>query len=278
MQPSALVAAQGAPTNYMEAPQPAHVVCPGVWLLQSSFKFYGLFQTGLNGLVLRVAPNGHPKLVLINPPQLTPLVKAQLQRIEAETQAKVEVILQPGDWHHFQLPAAQALFPEAVMYVASGRNLRKQPKIHATVLDRLAPSVPELGDEVALLPWLGFTQDGIPRALSGEKRGAHRVEAIVHHRPSGTLFFTDHFFNLSTDKPLKPNTSGFRLVDGAAARASARRVLDAKAQRVVFSHGPLPSCVLPPEALATGALDEAYERLLHAHGATEEHACKEVGT
>jgi len=206
-----------------------------VWLLQSSFKFYGLFQTGLNGLVLRVAPNGHPKLVLINPPQLTPLVKAQLQRIEAETQAKVEVILQPGDWHHFQLPAAQALFPEAVMYVASGRNLRKQPKIHATVLDRLAPSVPELGDEVALLPWLGFTQDGIPRALSGEKRGAHRVEAIVHHRPSGTLFFTDHFFNLSTDKPLKPNTSGFRLVDGAAARASARRVLDAKAQRVVFS-------------------------------------------
>ena len=95
--------------------------------------------------------------------------------------------------------------------------------------------MPELGDEVALLPWLGFTQDGIPRALSGEKRGAHRVEAIVHHRPSGTLFFTDHFFNLSTDKPLKPNTSGFRLVDGAAARASARRVLDAKAQRVVFS-------------------------------------------
>ena len=119
---------RGAPTK-LHMDGPAHVACPGVWLLQSSFKFYGLFQTGLNGLVLRVAPKGHPKLVLINPPQLTPLVKAQLQRIEAETQAKVEVILQPGDWHHFQLPAAQALFPEAVMYVASGRNLRKQPKI-----------------------------------------------------------------------------------------------------------------------------------------------------
>ncbi|KAJ1495441.1 hypothetical protein T484DRAFT_3456249 [Baffinella frigidus] len=174
---------------------PVDKLCEDVWLLQSGFKFFGLFQIGLNGLVLRLAPADRPAfLVLVNPPKLTPAVVSQLRDIEAEAGAKVGVIVQPGDWHHFQLPAARALFPEAKCYVASERNLRKQPSLVASVLDRSSPSIPELGNEVALLPWMGYTQDSMPWLVSGERRGAPRIEFVLFHRPSATLFITDHFF------------------------------------------------------------------------------------
>ena len=42
-----------------------------VTILQSSFKFLGLFSTKLNGLVIKIAPAGRPLLVLVNPPRLT---------------------------------------------------------------------------------------------------------------------------------------------------------------------------------------------------------------
>ena len=100
---------------------------------------------------------------------------AALRDIESMTNASVEVILQPGDWHHFYLPAAQSAFPNAKCYTASERNLRKQPSLRAHALDRHAVSVPGLGDEIALIPWLGYTQDSMPRIMSGETRGSAAI-------------------------------------------------------------------------------------------------------
>ena len=83
---------------------PADKLAEDVWLLQSTFKFYGLAEIGLNGLVLRIAPSGRsPFLVLVNPVKPNKEAVTQLREIESETGASVEVILQPGDWHHFQL-------------------------------------------------------------------------------------------------------------------------------------------------------------------------------
>ena len=240
-------------------------LCDDVWLLTSGFKFYNLFAIGLNGLVLRVRTRDSAfALVLINPPKLTRSVVTALREIELETGARVELIVQPGDWHHFQLPAAQAMFPEARMYVASERNLRKQPSLNATVLDRTAPCIPELSEaQLQLLPWLGYTQDGMPRAMSGEKRGAPRIEFVVAHKPSGTLFITDHFFPPKRGAPLAPNTGGFKLADAEAAQASVRRVAAFQARRLVFSHGKRDACVLETEAAAV--LEAAHARLLAAH-------------
>ena len=108
---------------------------PDVTLLQSNFKFIGLFSLKLNGLVIKIAPAGPPLLVLVNPPRLTAEVRADLQRLEAESEAKIEVILNLGDWHHFTLPDALALFPAAALYVASERNVRKQPSIASRAKD-----------------------------------------------------------------------------------------------------------------------------------------------
>ena len=244
------------------------LLCPDVWLLQSRFKFLNVAQVGLNGLVLRTSVAGSPRLVLVNPPKMTPEVTAQLRAIEAESGAKVEVILQPGDWHHFQLPAALEACPGATSIVASERNVRKQPAIKArsVVLERSSPQAPELGEDIVLLPWLGYSQDAMPWLLSGEPRGAARIEFVVLHRPSGTLFITDHFLPPAIGAPLKPNTGGFKLVDAQAARKNVQSVLDQTVRRVVFSHGPRPACVL--ETDASSVLAQAYQRLLQAHGAS----------
>ena len=104
---------------------------------------------------------------------------------------------------------------------------------------------------------------------------AARVEFVLVHRPSGTLFITDHFLPPKPGVRVgKPNTVGFRLADEAAARASVRAVLDHKVQRVVFSHGARAECVL--EEAATGSiLADAYEGLLEAHG-VDGPRCEEV--
>jgi len=236
---------------------------PDVTLLQSSFKFLGLVSSKLNGLVIKIEPAGRPLLVLVNPPRMTAEVRADLQRLEAESEAKIEVILNLGDWHHFTLPDAQALFPAAALYVASERNVRKQPSIasRARVLDRVAPSIPEVGTELQIVPWLGYSQDSMPKWMSSEQRGAHRIEFVLAHPASGTIFVTDHFFPAAAGKPLKANTGGFKLVDAAAARESVRRVLALNPRRLVTSHGGRDACVREGAEIAP-----AYDVLLEAHG------------
>ena len=250
-------------------PAGAQSLGPGVWLLSSAFKFLSCFEIGLNGLVMRVASaDGRPVLVLVNPPKLTQVVVNALREIEAAAHASVEIILQPGDWHHFQLPAAQAIFPRAKCYVASERNLRKQPTLVAEVLDRFVPLIDELSEELSILPWLGYTQDSMPWILSGERRGAPRIEFVVFHRPSGTLFITDHFFPPKKGSPLAPITGGFKLVDAEAARRCVAGVTSLGVTRVVFSHGKRDACVLD-EADTAARLEEAHNRLLAAHGVTD---------
>jgi hypothetical protein len=235
---------------------------PDVTLLQSNFKFIGLFSLKLNGLVIKIAPAGRPLLVLVNPPRLTAEVRAGLQRLEAESEAKIEVILNLGDWHHFTLPDALALFPAAAVYVASERNVRKQPSIasRAKILDRVSPSIPEIGTELQIVPWLGYSQDGMPKMMSGEARGSPRIEFVLSHPASGTIFVTDHFQPAAAGKPLDVNTMGFKL-DAAAARESVRRVLALNPRRLVTSHGGRDACVREAAEIAP-----AYDVLLEAHG------------
>ena len=122
-----------------------------------------------------------------------------------------------------------------------------------------------------LLPWLGFTQDGMPWLMSREPRGAPRIEFVVSHKPSGTLFLTDHFLPPTAGKPLKPNTIGFKMVDAEAAKASVLRVKELDIQRAVFSHGTRAACLL--ETQAAKVLNESYDGLLLAHTASPCEPC-----
>jgi len=239
-------------------------LCADVWLVQEKFRFLYLVEIGANSLVIRLpraapstpsapsapsAPSSH-FLLLLNPPPMTPAALAELRAVEAAAGggARVEVMLSAGDWHHLSLPAAAAAFPDASLYCFE-RCVRRQPALRgrATVLDARAPRVPELGDAVALEALLGFSQDGMPWLMSGEPRGAPRVELAVLHRASRTLFVNDVLFAPTADGALPAcNTGGFFVADAAAVAASLARVAALGAERAVFSHRALPLCVLEP--------------------------------
>jgi len=253
-------------------PEDLDKIDENVYLLQSGFNFLNIKEIGLNGLVIctKEKGSGENMLVLINPPKFKNNLGA-LQTIEKETGARVKLIIQPGDWHHMQLPDAQKYYPDAKMYVASERNIRKQKKITATVVDRVNPEIPELGEDFELVPWLGFTQDSMPWLMSGESKGAHRIEFVVFHKPSSTMFFTDHFFPPSKEKLFDPNTGGFKLVDEDLAKQSVQRIVDLNPARLVFSHGKREFCVLATES---GMLKSAYDGLLDAHRGTSKDKAK----
>jgi hypothetical protein len=247
-------------------------LCEDVWLVQEAFRFLYLFEIGANSLVIRLPraapPSSSPPspppashfLLLLNPPPMTPAALAELRAVEAAAGggARIEVLLSPGDWHHLSLPAAAAAFPEAALYCFE-RCVRRQPALRgrATVLDARAPRVPELGDAVALEALAGFSMDGMPWLLSGEPRGAPRLELAVLHRASATLFLNDVLFAPAQAGALPAcNTGGFFVADAAAAAASLARVAALGAARAVFAHRALPLCVLEPDggAAALAAL------------------------
>lgn len=251
------------------SPENLDEVAENMWLLQSKFNFLNVAEIGLNGLVIKTKENG---LVYINPAKFTEYNRGTLEAIEKKSGEKVKVIISPGDWHHNQLPDAQDMFPEAKMYVASERNLRKQKSIKATVVDRLNPVIPELGEDFVLIPWLGFTMDSMPWLLSGAKKGDHRIEFIIFHKPTATLFLTDHFLppKEGQDPFAEPNNKGFKLVDLAATNQSIQQVLDLNATRVVFSHGPRGACIVD---VNKDILQAAYDGLLSAHKADDLEIC-----
>jgi len=252
--------------NDVVLPENLDKIDDNVYILQSGFNFMNIAEVGLNGLVICTGAGDARKLVYINPPKFTGKNRATLRTIEQEMGAKIEVILQPGDWHHMQLPDAQEMFPDARLYVASTRNVRKQPKIKAkaVVVDRENPVIAELGEDFELIPWLGFTQDSMPWLMTGEKKGANRIEFVVFHKPSSTLFLTDHFFPPKSGKDpfAEPNTGGFKCVDAAHCKQSIDRILGLNATRVVFSHGPRDASVVSVNA---ETLNAAYDGLLKAH-------------
>ena len=188
--------------------------------------------------------------MVINPPSSDPRFIDAVKTLEIAQKAPVAAIFTPGDWHHFHVPTWADAWPDAKVYVASERVLVKQPTLrnrkNVMVVNREDPAVPELASSCTLLPWLGSQQP--PWILGGDASGSDRVEHLVLHTASRSLFITDHLMNpdMSSDKVITPNTGGFSIQPGndEAAASSAQRVLDAAPLRLIFSHGPPEHCVV----------------------------------
>lgn len=211
---------------------------PGqLWTLHASGnRFLGVMEIYNNALIVRV-PSG---LVVVNPPSSSPRHIEAVRRLSEAVGASVCALFSPGDWHHFHLLAWAAAFGDARLYVASARVLKKQPGLQgrAVVLSREGPSVPELEPCCTILPWLGSKQP--PRLLGGDRSGTARVEHLVFHHSSRTLFVTDHVMGPGLmGAAITANKGGFshQSGEGSALRASAQRILDAAPCRIVFSHG-----------------------------------------
>jgi len=272
-------AADAANADALPGRLPLTPLREGLWTMTAGMRFLGLVPLLDHGLLCRLSTG---ILAVINPVELTDELLGAARALEASTGCALGVIVSPGDWHHFYVEPWAAAWPEAALYVASGRNLRKQSKLAArekagrcVVLDREAPAIAELECDWELLPWLGCKQP--PWLLSGDKKGSWRVEHLLFHRPSATLFVTDHVLAKAAKDgedgaaggelavngvKLGPNKGGFALndrVEGSAAlaAASAQRVLQLAPRHLVLSHGPKALWELPDGA-AVELLRAAY--------------------
>ena len=85
-----------------------------------------------------------------------------------------------------------------------------------------------------------------PRFLGGDADGEPRVEHVLHHKPTKTMFITDHCGTMFGNKSMLigVNTGGFRVVEPAKVHESCRSILAAEPQRLVFSHGDASSFIV----------------------------------
>ena len=116
-------------------------IAENLWVLHADGnRFLGAVEIYNNALLIK-AEDG---LVVVNPVSQDPrYVDAVKQLVERE-HVKLSAIISPGDWHHFNILYWARAFPEANVYVASERVLKKQPDLkrmdRVTVLSREACS------------------------------------------------------------------------------------------------------------------------------------------
>lgn len=228
-----------------------------LWTLHTTGnRFLSIVEVYNNALIVKTTAG----LVLINPPSSTPNCIEAVRQLAKSQRLSVCTLFSPGDWHHFHLQTWANAFPDAELYVASPRVLKKQPSLkgRAVVLSRESPSIPVLAATCRLLPWLGSKQP--PWILGGDRKGTDRVEHLVFHLASQTLFITDHVMGPGVmGAKISANKGGFSKKSGSseALKASAKRVLDCRSRRIVFSHG-------KQDAFVVGDGTPAAEEEIHA--------------
>lgn len=211
-----------------------------LWLLHSPFYMFGALPIDNNAILIR--DPSRKEMIVINPTDLDDDGFRAVEELCEFQEVQLKWLISPGDWHHFSLRAWQDRFPEAKTVLASKRPCKVNPEILTTnleILDRENPSLEEISqDTLKLIPWLGSRQPGLRPSNSP------RVEVVVFHPPSGTLFITDHLLvvgeklSLGVIKGIQANQIGFRVMDREATRESAKRVMAIRGiHRLVFSHG-----------------------------------------
>ncbi|GBG33403.1 Hypothetical Protein FCC1311_096262 [Hondaea fermentalgiana] len=211
-----------------------------IWLLHAPFHMFGALPIDNNAVLIKDPKR--KEMIVVN---LTDIDEDGFRAVEelCEFQeVRLAWLISTGDWHHFSIRLWQDHFPEAQTVIASKRPLKVNPDIRAEgiiVLDRENPEIEAISeDTLKLVPWLGSRQPG----LFPNRRP--RVEVIVFHKPSGTLFITDHLLvvgeklSLGLVAGVQANQIGFRVMDRKATQDSVKRVMGIKGVRcLVFSHG-----------------------------------------
>jgi hypothetical protein len=225
-------------------PAGLHALDRGVWAIARPFKALDRVEVGARMTVLAVEDGG---LLLHSPVRLD---DADRQAIAAL--GPVRAIVAPNLWHHlFFGPVAEA-FPSAERWAA--------------------PGLPRRRKDLSFQGELGIAQPTFP-GVEWHLVGGSRLlgEVLFFHRASGTLVVTDLFFHvLRRDDALSrayytlSGTYGrfasSRLIraavwDRAAARETARWILDREPSRVTVCHGEV-------FAVTPGSLESALGWLL----------------
>ncbi|HWO23794.1 MAG TPA: DUF4336 domain-containing protein [Kofleriaceae bacterium] len=205
-------------------------IATDVWQIKSpDLRMPGGIMLPLSATVLRLADRS---LLVYSPIAFDDAAAAAI-----DAAGEVAHIVAPNRLHHMYAAAAKARWPRAALYAAPGVT-DKQPQL---AVDHV------LGDGAAA-PW----GEAVALELIG---GVPKLsEAVLLHRPSGTLVCADLFFNITRHKNLRTRLAlkltgvgGGGLAqsrqwrwmrkDRAAAQASAARILEWPIARLLPCHG-----------------------------------------
>ncbi len=175
-------------------------IADGVWSI------YALHQPPsgpplANRCLLYLVDGDEPELVVVNGITVD-LEKnepfAAIRRLSAELDAPVRNIFNPGPEHHLSLAAYATAFPEARVWVASGRIERENPDLCALPNVGVLPVgdvLPELArGGFCVHVWDGLMVGRIGNVVQGrlfKKRGTAEP-VLFHHKKSRTLLNGGH--------------------------------------------------------------------------------------
>jgi len=227
-----------------------HEVSEGLYTFVTRFLFQGAHPIHNRSVIIHVpaaAAGARGALAIINPAELRPEVKEQIERLEADLSATVRYLISPGDWHWMFIHQHVAAFPEATAYVPPGRIPSMQPNFAYRVIDVAADNpFPELEPHVVAMTCQGLLE------FTKAEVGLPRHELVFHFPKARAITSGDVFY-----------------YHGVAELNERQKALDVKA-RVVDFHFAKWRMVRDPVALRRSleritAWD--FDRYISIHGA-----------
>lgn len=205
---------------------PLQALAPGLWVASTPHTWMGLHL----GSRMTVVQLGNGELLLHSPVPISPALQREIDAL-----GPVRHIVCPNLFHHSYAGAAQALYPEALLYGPPAlREKRADLPFAADILCKPAPS------------WQAELK---PLAIAG----CLLQETVFYHAASRTLISSDLVENFVSSPHwwtriylkmagLHGQIGWSRLLrmvyrDRAAARASLDQVLEWPFERVVLAHG-----------------------------------------
>lgn len=145
-----------------------HQISEGLYTFTTRFLFQGTHPTHNRSVIVHVpapAAGERGALVIINPAELQPRVRRQLEQLEVDLFAKVRYLISPGDWHWLFIHEYTSAFAEAIAYVPPGRIPEMHPEFAYRLIEVAARSpFPELAPHVHTLYFDGLLEFTVPEA------------------------------------------------------------------------------------------------------------------
>ncbi|HCH65239.1 MAG: hypothetical protein CL927_20765 [Deltaproteobacteria bacterium] len=204
-------------------------IAPGLWGFENDLFMPGGIHFRGRTTVVRLASGG---LLLHSPNPITDTLAAEIESL-----GPVEVLVAPNNLHHTHFAAAATRWPTAQRWGAPGLPKKRPDLDFHHILQHDSP------------PWAStfapIPIDGIPWL----------DETVFFHRETGTLVFTDLFFNIHNPanwqtrllfwmygilgRPAQSPLVRLAAKDRPRAGQSAQSLLNLQVERLVPAHGPV---------------------------------------
>ncbi len=226
-----------------------HHVGGNVYTYVTSFFFDGKFPMQNRSVIVHIPaaePAERGALAIINPVELSAGMEQSIRRLEEQTNATVQYLISPGDWHYLFIGQHLKAFPLARAYVPPGRIPGKNPDFAYTLIDVAADNpFPELSPHVIVQNCKGLLDFMDPDGKLPRYELVFYLPA-VHAIASGDVFF---YVGAEELNPMQKSfgmqlhvlefhfMKGRMVKDSEALQGSLERIMEWDFDRYIAVHG-----------------------------------------